>query len=217
MTDFYNTVLDKYQKAVLPKLSFLTSQGFYLAGGTALSLQIGHRTSVDFDFFVQKHFEAVDLVDQISTIFSKDVKITSIEKDTVISIINNVDCSFFWLQYPLIRKPVNLFDVNVASLEDIAAMKLLAVSHRPAIRDYIDIYYLLQKFSLEDMFKFLRKKYKNANEYLILRALTYYDDIKENENKRSIKTLDSKFTWDTAKERILEEVKKYQLKMLSKV
>ncbi|HLD92138.1 MAG TPA: nucleotidyl transferase AbiEii/AbiGii toxin family protein [Patescibacteria group bacterium] len=50
MTNFYNTVLDKYQQSILPQLSFLTNDGFYLAGGTALSIQIGHRTSVDFDF-----------------------------------------------------------------------------------------------------------------------------------------------------------------------
>ena len=95
-------------------------------------------------------------------------------------------------------------------------MKLLAVSHRPAIRDYIDIYYLLQKFSLKEMFGFLQQKYKTANEYLILRALTYYDDVVEDENKRPIKMLDSKFSWDVAKKKILDEVKKYQLDMLTK-
>ncbi|MEK7472948.1 MAG: nucleotidyl transferase AbiEii/AbiGii toxin family protein [Patescibacteria group bacterium] len=55
---FHTSILDKNQKDILPKLSFLSKDGFYLAGGTALALQIGHRTSVDFDFFVKKHFNS---------------------------------------------------------------------------------------------------------------------------------------------------------------
>jgi len=214
MTNLYSKVLDKYQQETLPKLGFLKDEGFYLAGGTALSLQIGHRTSVDFDFFVKDHFNSENLINKLKNLFDNKLNITSIEKDTVISIINNVDCSFFWLQYPLIVEPIELLHTNLASLEDICAMKLLAVSHRPAIRDYIDIYYLLQKFSLEEMFGFLEKKYKTANEYLILKALTYYDDLDENKNKRPIKMLDPNFSWEKAKTEILAKVKNYQLQML---
>src|SRR3989339_1606721 len=128
---FYTSILDKNQQEVLPKLEFLTKKGFYLAGGTALSLQIGHRTSVDFDFFIQDHFDSNELVDEINKVFTTNSKITLIEKDTVFANINGVDCSFFWYQYPLIKTAEIVSGVKLASLEDISAMKLLAVSHRP--------------------------------------------------------------------------------------
>lgn len=211
---FYTSILDKNQKEILPKLNFLSKDGFYLAGGTALALQIGHRTSVDFDFFIKKHFDSSNLVEKLNKIFATDVTITLIEKDTVFVIIKNVECSFFWYQYPLIKEIKMESGISLASLEDISAMKLLAVSHRPAKRDYIDVYYLMLKFSLKKMISFCYQKYKNFNEYLILRALTYYDDIEGKENKRPIKLVDQDFSWEKAKELITNEVKAYQLEML---
>lgn len=211
---FFTSILNKNQQEVLPKLKFLSDDGFYLAGGTSLALLIGHRTSVDFDFFIQKHFDSAKLVDKISKVFGSDAKVTLIEKDTVFVIIKDVECSFFWYQYPLIDKVKTEIGINLAGLKDIAAMKLLSVSHRPAKRDYIDIFYLLNNFSLEEMMTFAYRKYKNFNEYLILRALTYYDDVEGKETKRSIKLLDPNFSWQEAKTVITNEVKKYQLAML---
>lgn len=211
---FFTSILDKNQQVILPKLKFLSDDGFYLAGGTSLALLIGHRTSVDFDFFIQKHFDSVKLIDKITKVFGSEVKVTLIEKDTVFVIIKDVECSFFWYQYPLLNEIKTEIGINLAGLKDIAAMKLLSVSHRPAKRDYIDIYYLLNSFSLEEMLAFAHKKYKNINEYLILRALTYYDDVEGKENKRPIKLLDPNFSWQEAKIILTDRVKKYQLAML---
>ena len=104
--------------------------------------------------------------------------------------------------------------IRVASCQDIAAMKLIAISHRPVKRDYVDIYYLFEKFSLKEMFSFVSKKYPNFNQYFALRALTYFEDIGEREKKRPIKVLDKNISWEKAKKKIFEEVKKYQLGML---
>lgn len=211
---FYTSVLDKNQKAVLPKLGFLSKKGFYLAGGTALALQIGHRTSVDFDFYIRRHFDAIKLADDIKGVFGDGAKVTLREKDTVFVNIDKVDCSFFWYQYPLIGKIEPVSGVALASLEDIAAMKLIAISHRPVKRDYIDIYYLLEKFSLKEIFSFVNKKYPNFNRYFAFRALTYFEDIGEREGKRPIKVLDKNFSWEKAKEKIFAEVRKHQLGIL---
>ena len=94
-------------------------------------------------------------------------------------------------------------------------MKLIAISGRPAQRDYIDIFYLLKKFTIEEMFTFGYKKYPNFNHYLALRALTYFEDL-EDPKQRSVKVLDPTFSWPKAKEQIFEEVKKYQLSILKK-
>lgn len=214
MPTFYPKILNVKQAKVLSKLSFLEKLGFYLAGGTACALHLGHRTSLDFDFYSPKHFSAPDLYDKIAENFNNQVTKISQQKDTLFCKINDVDISFFWYSYPLIEKPANCQGVSLANLADIAAMKLVAVGHRPAQRDYIDIFYLLEKFTLEEMFSFAHRKYPNFNSYLAVRALSYFEDLKD--SKKRIKVLDPDYSWEKAKNKIFAEVKKYQLSILRK-
>ena len=215
MSDFNLEILSAQQRKIFPQLSFLQKLGFYLAGGTACALQIGHRTSLDLDFYNPKHFSAPDLYDRIEETFKEKAKKTGQQEDTLFCKVNDVDLSFFGYQYRLIKKPALCQTVPLASLADIAAMKLIAASHRPAKRDYIDIFYLLGKFDLGKMFSFAYQKYPNFNSHLSLRALTYFEDL-EDPNQRSIKVLDPDFSWQKAKDKLFEEVKKYQLSILKK-
>ena len=215
MRRFYPEIFNKKQARVFPKLKFLTEKGFYLAGGTALALQIGHRTSVDLDFYTPEHFEAGELYGEIEKIFKKTSEKTLEEVDTLFCTVEKTDLSFFWYQHSIIKESREYRGVALASLEDIAGMKLIAVSRRPAKRDYIDIYFLLRIFSVEEMFSFASRKYPNINLYYSTRALTYSDDIKE-EDKRPIKVFEKDFSWEKAKKKIFEEVKRYQLSMIKK-
>src|SRR3990172_10720461 len=212
---FYPGILNAKQTKIISQLSFLQKLGFYMAGGTALALQLGHRTSLDFDFYNPKHFSSPDLYEEIENTFKNQTVKISQKKDTVFCKVYDVDLSFFWYQYRLIEKPVLYQGILLASLEDIAAMKLVAVSHRPAKRDYIDIFYLLKKFTLKDLFSFANKKYPTFNSYYSQRALTYFEDIEDN-NQRLIKVLDPDFSWSEAKDKLFAEVKKYQLSILKK-
>ncbi len=215
MPIFYPNILNQKQVKTIALLSFLEKLGFYMAGGTALALQLGHRTSLDFDFYSPKHFSSPNLYNEIENRFANQTEKISQQKDTVFCRVNDVDLSFFWYQYSLIEKPVLYQEILLASLKDIAAMKLVAVGHRPAKRDYIDIFYLLEKFTLEEIFSFAHKKYSNFNSYLSQRALSYFEDL-EDSSQRSIKVLDPNFSWPNAKEKIFTEVKKYQLSILKK-
>lgn len=215
MPGFHLKTLNQKQARIFPRLSFLEKLGFYLAGGTALTLQIGHRTSLDFDFYNPKHFSAPDLAGKIQENFPKKTKKISQQKDTLFYKVNNVDLSFFWYRYRLIEKPVLCQGIPLAGLKDIAAMKLIATSHRPAKRDYIDIFYLLEKFSLKEIFSFAYQKYPNFNSYFSLRALTYFEDL-DDPNQRSVKVLDPDFSWQKAKDKIFTEVKRYQLSIIKK-
>lgn len=214
MSVIHLEVLEKNQQELFSEIEKITSDQFYLAGGTALALQIGHRTSVDFDFYSKNHFDSFELSSQIDSQFADKAVKTGEEKDTLFYLINNVDVSFFWYQYPLIDRLTDMKGVKVAGLKDIAAMKMIVVSKRPVIRDYIDIYYLLKYFSLSEMIGFASTKYSAFNLYFTLRALSYFDDITEGKNKRPIKVLDPDFNWDKAKEEIFKRVKEYQLSML---
>ncbi|PIP57434.1 hypothetical protein COX03_03165, partial [Candidatus Woesebacteria bacterium CG22_combo_CG10-13_8_21_14_all_39_10] len=195
------SVLNQNQKKVLSKLSFLTRDGFYLAGGTSLAIQIGHRTSFDFDFYTPNHFDQNTLFDKFLEIFGDEAIKTSLAKNTLFCTLKTVDCSFFTYPYKLLKKPVLKRGMAVVSLEDIAAMKLLAVNRRPAKRDYVDVYYLLEKFSLGEMIDFAKEKFPNFNFYYLLRALSYFEDIKDDE-RRKIQMTDKNFSWEAAKNKL---------------
>lgn len=213
MTKFYPEILSKDQLEVFKGFEFLSNEGFYLAGGTALALQIGHRTSIDFDFYIQKHFDSKKLFLEITNKFKNKTVKTLEEKDTMFCTINNIELSFFRYKYPLVDDTQNLFGVDLASVIDIAAMKMLAVYHRPVRRDYIDIFYLLKKYSLHEIFQFVNEKYPEFNYYLTLRALTYFDDV-DDKGKRPIEMTDKDFSWEECKEKISKKAIKYQNSML---
>lgn len=216
MKRYHWEILNREQLEIWSKLDFLASEEIYLAGGTALALQLGHRTSVDFDFYSQSHFKSADLYKQIESVFGKVAEKTLMEEDTLFCTVKGVGLSFFYYEYPLIIPPEKSQGVLIATTEDIAAMKLVAVIQRPAKRDYIDIAFLLKRLNLKEMFSLGQDKYPQFNRYLALRALTYFDDVEENDSKRAIRVFDKSFSWDKAKREIFAAVKEYQLAMLKR-
>lgn len=215
MPKIHFDILNQNQKNLLSKLRFLPKR-FYLAGGTALALYLGHRTSLDFDFYTKKEFTKSEIIDLLQKyITEKDITVTRLIDRTFNGKIYEVNISIFYYRYSLIKPLHETEYVCLASLPDIIAMKLIAVIQRPAKRDYIDLYYLLKTYSLEQLFNYAKKKYTNFNPYLALRALSYFKDIeKENLEERGIRILDKNFSWKKAEEEIFQKVKQYQLAML---
>ena len=123
---------------------------FYLAGGTALALQIGHRRSIDFDFFTQETFRNENLEKYLSK--TGQFQKLSEAKDTLYGILDDVRISFIKYDYPLIEEWIAEESLQIASLKDIACMKLSAIASRGTKKDFIDIYFLLQIYSLETLF-----------------------------------------------------------------
>lgn len=180
---FYN-ILDKKRIAILPLLTFF-KKDYYLAGGTALALQIGHRDSIDFDFFSKKDIDTQKLFEQILEIFKgkKVIKIQD-EKNTLTVIIDtNIKISFFTYKYKLTEKLISEEHFRLASITDIGCMKLSAITSRASNKDYIDLYYILQKINLTHLLAKTEKKYTSLDQSLILKSLVYFDDI----NKEPIK------------------------------
>lgn len=174
--------------ALLGKSSFFPKKA-YLAGGTALALQLGHRISFDLDFYIPKKFNEVSLLKELKKIAPFEE--TDLAKLTILGNFPNVRFSIFYYEYPLIKPFVKYQNVNIASLEDISAMKIGAVSSRGTKRDFVDLFFLVKHgFSLNQMLVFYNDKYGNfANLYAhILRSLVYFDDadIDERELKMII-------------------------------
>ena len=173
---------------VLPKeakrsLALLGESGVlkdaYLAGGTALALQLGHRMSVDFDFFSRKEFEERSFVEQI-TALSVGFKPEKIDWRTVLGYVGKTKFSLFFYDYPLLAKPKDYLNISIADIKDIAPMKLLAISDRGLKRDFIDLYFIAvvdKILTLEEIFRLYDLKFKKLqqNKSHILKSLSYFE------------------------------------------
>ena len=214
MEDF---VLNWNQKKILKNISFLQKYGCYLAGGTALALHFGHRTSKDLDFYTKKHFDSLKLIGEFQKVFKKDLKEPKRAEDTLWLKIKNTDLSFLRYPYPLIRPLVFYETIKLASLEDIIAMKIEAIITRGLKRDFVDIYFAIKKYGIKKILDFFREKYPQAfNEYACLTALTYFEEAEKGEQGRKRIYIYSGITWPKIKKFITEEIKKYQLGLIKK-
>jgi predicted nucleotidyltransferase component of viral defense system len=212
----YLELLNQNQLDLLKELD-LPSNEVYLAGGTALALQLGHRTSLDFDFYSKKDFDPEILIAKFKDKFKNNMIVNRIAKGTAILTINNVSFSLFYYPYNLIGDLIDLDNIKVTSIPDVSAMKLIAVAMRGKRRDFIDVYYLLKKYSLKELLSFVKQKYPSFEELMILKGLIFFEDAENEDVARGIKIFDNSFSWKEAKRFIEEEVKKYQLDMLTKV
>ena len=173
-----------------------------LVGGTALSLQLGHRTSVDLDFFGQfdpmKSFRKV-LVDRghvVEGVETGDVQ--SLVVDGVK--VDLVNYPYEWLSDALCQDGMRL-----AGLDDIVAMKLSAAANRGKKKDFIDIAVLLERFPVDQMFARYQRKFGVSEIAFALRGLTYFDDAEEDPMPKMFVSL----TWDEVKTRILSAVRDF--------
>jgi hypothetical protein len=175
-------ILDRGRKEILSNLSITLGRGYYLAGGTALALQIGHRESLDFDVFCDKEitlsiktkiFKAfsglnpktlVDTSDELTVVVKKDIKITILY--------------YYWPPlFPLVKTNLAM---PLLSIKDIAATKAYALGRRGNFRDYFDLYVLVKSkyFSLRDIIAWCKKKYGDVfSERMFLEQLTYCGDL----------------------------------------
>lgn len=173
---------------------------FRLVGGTALSLQIGHRKSVDIDLFLDRIFDAHSLFDTLA----KGYKIDDPDIQTlgVFGYINDIKVDFFnhghnWLEQPLVIE-----GIRMASLLEIAAMKLQAVAmNGKRLKDFVDIAFLGSYLSTDQMLKAYQEKYKTGNVLVPFRAMFYYGDIDFNQ---SIELVNGNFKWKIFEKRLDE-------------
>lgn len=165
----------------LSSLPFMSQ--FSMGGGTSLSLQLGLRTSVDFDFFSSEHFNVNSLLETIKSSFD-NVEVINIDEklSTLDLFIDNVKVSFFEYKYKLLESPINFDEFNnltLLSIYDIAAMKIIAIIQRGTKKDFFDLYFIIKNFSLSisDLFSILDKKYNNPDlKYAFMMSMIYFED-----------------------------------------
>lgn len=174
-------------------------EDFVLVGGTALSLQIGHRISVDLDLFVNHDFEAEEMREYLERTYHLETDYMALA--TVKGEINGIQLDCIAHSYPWIRPFVEEEGIRLASIEDICAMKLNAIAGNGSrIKDFVDVSYLSSRFSLRQMLSFYEEKY-HANPLMPLKGIVFFDDI----NKTApVKMTDGKpLDWKKIEKRLL--------------
>lgn len=168
--------LDEKRQALLPALGAF-KKDFYLAGGTALALQIGHRVSVDFDFFTEEDFRTEELYERVQNMFGEVVRTQ--ESHNTLSIVtqNDVRMSFMKYRYPLLDVCIETENTRLASITDIGCMKLSAIVSRSELKDYVDLFFILKHLSLTTLLVRLAEKIQSLDQNLVLKALVSFDDI----------------------------------------
>jgi len=172
---------------------------FYLAGGTAIALQLGHRTSVDLDMFTRDRFNMELLT---NAIIEPGGQVIQAETGGVHGIITGVKVSFLFYPYPMLQPLLTFHNLRIASLEDIAAMKTVAISERGDKKDFFDMYEILKTVSPQDLKKLFLDKFSEAriNCYHILKSFFYFDDAEQQPDPITLNGT----TW--------EDVKRYFIK-----
>ncbi|TSC78389.1 MAG: hypothetical protein G01um101433_265 [Parcubacteria group bacterium Gr01-1014_33] len=174
----HEEALTKEATALLPL--FRRFEGYYLVGGTALALQIGHRISVDFDFFSSKELPP-HLLQRVKRVFSEyPIVVTYAAYEQLNLVINGVKATFFYYEYP-VQERFNIYKgIPLASVPEIAAMKAFSIGKRIAYKDYVDWYFLLHegRGDITHIIALAQKKYGNDfNDRLFLGQLASLKDV----------------------------------------
>ena len=173
----HTEILSSEQNELLPLLKLFRNE-FYLVGGTAIALQIGHRKSVDFDLFKDNPFNSKKILNKISQ-NNYDYKITRRVEEQLNLTILNVMFTFF--EYPYtIDTPIDFNKIlRMPNLLTLAAMKAFALGKRAKWKDYVDIYFLIKEyFSLNEIIQKAEVIYGQEFSAKLFRSqLAYHKDI----------------------------------------
>ena len=175
---------------------------FVLVGGTALAVQLGNRESIDLDLFSNIDFASNELL--TSLLNDYQIIVNNQLSQTLITTINYVKVDFIKFHYPFIRPFLVIENIRMASLEDIAAMKLDAITGRGSKKDFYDLFFLLQHYSIDELFSFYTEKYPHQTTFHVARSLTYFDDA---DIQPSPIVFDKTITWETVKQKIISVIK----------
>jgi hypothetical protein len=176
-------------------------QDFHLAGGSGLALQLGHRFSYDLDLFPQKDFDTDIVLNELHSF--KNLKILGKRQNTLNLKINGIKVDFISYKYKLINEIVEEDGIRLYSVEDIAAMKLSAISNRGIKRDFYDLYYILKRYSINDLLGFFGIKFPSVEIYHLLKSLTYFEDAENNPEPKLFEQVE----WKEVKSQILQNIK----------
>jgi predicted nucleotidyltransferase component of viral defense system len=180
-----------------------TFKNLRLVGGTSLALQIGHRVSIDIDLFGELTSDKIE----IATALKELGKLKTISQTNNIHIysLNNIKTDIVNYPYPWLENEIVIDKLVLASIKDISAMKIAAITGRGSKKDFIDIYYLLKTFTLSQMINFYEKKYDDGSKFMALKSLAYFNDADEEIMPKMFEPI----SWESIKSNIKQALNDY--------
>ena len=181
---------------------------FRLVGGTALSLLLGHRKSIDLDFFTDQPLEKAILIPALEDAFGDIIVTNDRGKNIYQCIIQNVKIDFVSVRDPFLNT-INVIDgIPLANIKDLVALKLNAVKGRGVKKDFWDIARLLKDYTFDKLFEFYHDRYSYDDTFAVVRSVIYFVDAEDDGDPESFDGM----TWDKVKETITEGFDDYYKK-----
>ena len=206
---FHLNALSKDLQNVLREIGPFTSEkGLYLDGETALAIYLGHRVSVDLDWFSKKPLSDPLILAQELKDNGIPFVTGQVDRGTLHGTVHGISVSFLEYRYPLLASANRWpeFHCLLASLDDITCMKLSAIAQRGSKKDFIDLYALLRNdHDLEEALELYKKRYAVEDIGHVLFGLAWFDDADREKTPKMLWDVD----WETVRESIREWVKEY--------
>jgi hypothetical protein len=204
-----NSVSESLLDTLLELNKSVLFKNYFLVGGTALALQIGHRISEDIDLFTKQDIDKNEILAFMNKKYTKKFQIINIQNSILQIVANDVKIDFVKYDFPLIEGVKNEAGINYLGKKDIAAMKLLATANRgDQAKDFVDIFFLLKEMDLAEMFDFYRQKYNQTDISAIKKSLIYFDDVPKS-SWNAVKYIHEKPNTATIKRVIVNSLKNY--------
>lgn len=172
-----------------------------LVGGTALALQLGHRTSIDLDLFGHISCDDIQLRKMLAS--HGQLQVINMTQNVKLFTIDGIKVDIVDYDSEWIDEMVTHGNLRLASVPEIAAMKIRAIIGRGTRKDFVDLYYLLQIFSLDEIMALFKRKYPDVNDFIAIRSLTYFEDAEQAPMPMMI---DKSVTWESMKSHILHSL-----------
>jgi predicted nucleotidyltransferase component of viral defense system len=204
-----NSVSESLLYTLLELNKSVLFKNYFLVGGTALSLQIGHRISEDIDLFTRQDIDKDEILAFMNKKYAKKFQIINVQNSILQIIANDIKIDFVKYDFPLIEDVKNDDGINYLGKKDIAAMKLLATANRGnQAKDFVDVFFLLKEMSLAEMFDYYKQKYNQTDISAIKKSLIYFDDVPKS-SWNAVKYINEKPSTAMIKRTILNSLKDY--------
>jgi len=194
-------------EAIAPKI-----KDFYLAGGTGLALQLGHRKSEDLDFFSSKIFNTHVLASSIP-----QAKVMFSELGTIHLEVNGTRVSLLYYEPALMYPTIKWREIQVADIRDIAAEKIKTISQRGAKKDFIDLYAIVKmKYTISEVCRFFKKRFQrlDINQYHVLKSLVFFEDAEQDPLPHMLVS-GKCWQWEEIKEFFINNLEEFERGLIS--
>ena len=179
---------------------------YFLVGGTALALQIGHRKSDDIDLFTQKELRIPEIANYLKKNYSGKYQLLNSQSMIYQVIIDGIKVDFVHHPFELVEAAHHDTQITYLGKKDIAAMKLRAIETTgDRAKDFVDVFFLLKEMPLKKMFEYYRKKYSTDNIFNAKRSLGFFGDVPE-ESWKEVRIINNKITPTMVKKSILNAI-----------